>query len=65
MVFWLVALWLGVWGAGFVQLQGKAKVAGVLMLMKIPTSIVGVWVLYFSHFVLTAATATTSRGPYP
>ncbi len=38
MVFWFVALWLGVWGAGFVQLQGKAKVAGVLMLMKIPTN---------------------------
>ena len=39
MVFWFVALWLGVWGIGFVQLQGKAKVAGVFMLLKIPTNL--------------------------
>ncbi len=30
-----------------------------------PLSIVGVWVLYVSHFMLTAAAAATSRWPLP
>jgi hypothetical protein len=34
MVLWFIGLWMAFWGAGFVRLQGMAKVAGVLMILK-------------------------------
>jgi len=39
-VFWFVGLWMGFWGAGFVQHRGRAKVMGILMLLKVPTNAV-------------------------
>jgi len=40
MVLWLIAIWMSFWGAGFVRIPGKGKLAGTFMLLVGPFHLV-------------------------
>ena len=54
LVLWLIAIWLAFWGAGFVRLPGKAKLAGTFMLLVAPGHMVDYTLARLGHVGIAA-----------